>query len=69
MNANLKAVLNFLSYAGILTGLAGLQFLKAQYPAFDSSLIQMILIQTGTALGFFHLAGSPKSNSTTEDTK
>ena len=69
MNANLKAILNFLSYAGILTGLAALQFLKAQYPAFDSSLIQMILVQTGTALGFFHLAGPSKSDSPTEETK
>ena len=65
MNPNLKAVLNFLSYAGIIGGVAGVQYLKVLYPSFDNTLVITLLIQTGTGLGYFHItSGSPKSSPT-----
>lgn len=61
MNPNLKAVLNFLAYAGILAGLALVQYLTVTYPKFDGTLVTTLLIQAGTGLGLFHLTGGAVS--------
>jgi hypothetical protein len=71
MNPNLAAVLKFLSYAGVIGGLAFIQYLKVVYPTYDGSLVVMGLTAAGTGLGIFNTLGSSKSPASplNEDTK